>query len=343
MKDLPALRGRSREIEVLGRLLADPAAPPAILISGPTGVGTTRMALFAARMHLCQGSGSPGPCGDCAPCGKSLRIIHPDLHVYVPHGALGGGSHRAQEARYQDHRIEVLERMRAGGPAALRSGGTRYSMAAIRLMRREVMRPADHPGGPRSVVLDRADALRDAATQNAVLKLLEEPPSGMRILLTAGSGGELLDTVRSRLVEIRLPGLSDRDMAAVASDLDLDVPADEIGAYRGRPGSLVRLLDEEAAVERARAEGWLEMITGGDPGDLAELARSLSTADSDGQVERTLRQVADRVDHEHPDLAPYLIGPISRGLAALRRGGIAPLVLYTVTIQSRRALAKRPS
>ncbi|MCK9490365.1 MAG: hypothetical protein M0Q42_13420 [Xanthomonadales bacterium] len=54
-----------------------------------------------------------------------------------------------------------------------------------------------HTGGHRVIVIDPAEAMNSAA-QNALLKILEEPPPGVHLLLVSDAPARLLPTVRSR-------------------------------------------------------------------------------------------------------------------------------------------------
>jgi DNA polymerase-3 subunit delta' len=47
---------------------------------------------------------------------------------------------------------------------------------------------------------------------NALLKLLEEPPSGTRLILTSAEPGRLLPTIRSRTTQFHLPPLTQKEV-----------------------------------------------------------------------------------------------------------------------------------
>ena len=67
-------------------------------------------------------------------------------------------------------------------------------------------------GGRRVAIIDAADDLNTNAA-NALLKLLEEPPQGVTLLLVSHQPSRLLPTIRSRCRELRLAPLSAADMA----------------------------------------------------------------------------------------------------------------------------------
>ena len=67
---------------------------------------------------------------------------------------------------------------------------------------------ADGSRGWRVIVLPHAEKLTEQAA-NALLKTVEEPPEGALILVTARHPGNLLPTLRSRLVAVRVPGTAE--------------------------------------------------------------------------------------------------------------------------------------
>src|SRR5262249_28330682 len=64
----------------------------------------------------------------------------------------------------------------------------------------------------RVFVLDQADRMDEVAA-SAMLKILEEPPPGTLLVLTAVSYFELLSTIRSRALPLRLAPLSSAEVA----------------------------------------------------------------------------------------------------------------------------------
>jgi DNA polymerase-3 subunit delta' len=98
---------------------------------------------------------------------------------------------------------------------------------------------------------------------NAFLKLLEEPPADTTLLLTTSEPGALLPTIRSRVVSVRVPALTEGEMReilalpAFAAALDrADVPGGvdaRLAAAGGAPGRLLGSAMERDALETARA------------------------------------------------------------------------------------------
>ena len=138
----------------------------AYIISGPAGSGRHTLARLLAAAMLCTAQGER-PCGQCAPCLKVAKGIHPDLSV-----------------------VTGLEE------------GKPITVDQVRALRADAyIRPNE---GERKVyLLERADRMNSSA-QNAMLKLLEEGPRYAAFLLVADNPGGLLETVRSRCEELAL-------------------------------------------------------------------------------------------------------------------------------------------
>jgi DNA polymerase-3 subunit delta' len=156
--------GHERVKSILASALRHGRLPPALLLSGPEGVGKKALALVAARALLCEGA--PGDvCDECAACRRALRGLHPDLVVVEPEG----GSIKIDRVR----------------EAARQIGSRPFEARA------------------RAFVIDDAHLLTEQAA-NALLKSLEEPCPTSHVLLVSAAPQALLPTVRSRCQALRL-------------------------------------------------------------------------------------------------------------------------------------------
>jgi len=157
--------GHEWAVEHLARALRHRRTRHAYLITGPSRIGKTRLALaFAAALNC---TGENPPCGECRACKLTLKGVHPDVTI-VDSGQEGGTlkiddvrdlqqvlSLRPYEARY---RIAILQRFHEANPAAA----------------------------------------------NALLKTLEEPGPSSVLILTADNADALLPTIVSRCQPLHL-------------------------------------------------------------------------------------------------------------------------------------------
>lgn len=138
----------------------------AYIVTGSDEDGRFEAARTIAQAAVCEGA--QPPCGECRSCRKALRGIHPDITV---------------TGRVGDEKDIKIEPMRA-----------------LRLQAMVMPNDSD-----RSVFIIREADYMNAAAQNAMLKIFEEPPSHAVFVLTAENPEKLLATVRSRCELIMLP------------------------------------------------------------------------------------------------------------------------------------------
>ena len=175
------------------------------LIHGPEGVGQFELALAIAHHALCEttDAAGPRPCGLCAGCRLLAARQHPDLRVLLP-AALRAALAEADADGADD--TGDAGAGEGGGEASGRSTRARPSReirvdevrAAIEWTRTSASR-----GRGKLLLLHPAQAL-NAVAANALLKTLEEPPAGVRLLLTCADPQALLPTLRSRCQRIAL-------------------------------------------------------------------------------------------------------------------------------------------
>ena len=95
-------------------------------------------------------------------------------------------------------------------------------------------------GQRRAIIIDPADDMEKGAV-NALLKSLEEPPSGTFFLLVAHRPGRLLATVRSRCLTLNFAPLPDAEVDALlrreVPEADSAAHAAAVAAARGSPGA----------------------------------------------------------------------------------------------------------
>lgn len=170
-------------------------APHAVLLAGPPSVGKRSLALDLAAGLLCSGATDGArPCRECRSCRMVAHGNHPDLHVLEPEGPGG--------------------QVGIGGKDGKR--GVRDLVTELSLL------PVE--GVARVAIVRDAHRMNDDA-QSALLKTLEEPPSGTTLILVADDEERLLPTVRSRCARIRLGTVSVRDIETLLAGRDLaDAP-----------------------------------------------------------------------------------------------------------------------
>ena len=169
------------------------------LISGPQGSGKRTLAKLLAAAILCKGSNRP--CGTCPACRKALGAGHPDF-------------------------ITIDDPEKKTVPVDL----IRQARADIYIRPNE----ADH----KIYLFPRAQDM-GIPGQNALLKVLEEPPAyGVFILLT-DNPEKLLPTVRSRCTELALTALPPALLRRELADRFPNADSDAVSAAASRSGGFL--------------------------------------------------------------------------------------------------------
>jgi hypothetical protein len=173
--------------ELLKRTLDSQRVHSAYLLSG-SGDRPRESALTFARALVCQ-TEAPGtldkPCEECPSCRRSADLEPPEID--------GTGKAGPLYRHIGDHPdLLWVDRGQAG--TRVRIGQVRAIQSALRL--------GAHEGGRRVVVIADAEWLNVEA-QNALLRLLEEPPNQTSLILVTASAAALLATIRSRCQRVR--------------------------------------------------------------------------------------------------------------------------------------------
>ncbi|MGQ0484838.1 MAG: DNA polymerase III subunit delta' [Hyphomicrobiales bacterium] len=194
------------------------------LLTGPRGIGKATLAYRFAR-YLLQFPEANGRASlQVAPEVSTARQIaagaHPDLLVVE----------RAYDAKNKRVKSEIAvdDARLAGNFFALTAGA----------------------GGWRIAIVDTADDLNNESS-NALLKILEEPPSRSVFLLVSHRPGTLLRTIRSRCIRLDLAPLNLDDTMRVLHEVSETADEEQLRRAAelsgGSPGRALELLDSRGA------------------------------------------------------------------------------------------------
>lgn len=230
-----------RAQETLAAFVNGGRFPHALLLEGPEGSGRRTFAREIAAALFCRGEHKP--CGSCNQCRKVLERSHPDVEYY-------------------------------GGDGSRRS----FHIDTIRQLRQNAwLLPGEAPC--RVCVLCGAENMTDQA-QNALLKILEEPPEHTVFILTAENRAMLLPTILSRVQTIRLEPLTPAEILPVLRERCPDQPGEKLewaAETADTIGQALALLADESLQKHAQlAQRMLELLCNGSEYDLLTAVEPVS-------------------------------------------------------------------
>ena len=224
---IPPLVGHDRVRTGLARAIRAGRLPGSLLLHGPAGIGKQRVGIWLARRILCEAAGSATePCDACMSCRLVLRLEHPDFHWFFPLENVSGRGEKRADA-FEVARADALASRREFRWPTARGMVGLYLDQMLTLRQLASKKPA--MGRRKVFLLGDAERLvtQEASPEaaNALLKLLEEPPDDTTLVLTASDPGDLLPTIRSRLLPVRIDPLPEADVARWLVDhADVDGP-----------------------------------------------------------------------------------------------------------------------
>lgn len=209
--------------------------PHALIFSGLEGIGKTTMAFRLARFLLKHGkdevadSGLFG--GEALPQDITSLDVPADDPVFA-RVASGGHADLLHIARHYDDAKGKLDKA--------------LKVDALRKIE-PFLRKTSSEGGWRIVLIEDADTMNRSA-QNAILKILEEPPANVLIVLIAHRPGMLIPTIRSRARVIPFEPLSSEHMKDLLSRKGISLPVMDMEALsdisEGSIGQALQYADE---------------------------------------------------------------------------------------------------
>ncbi len=175
----------------------------AYIFYGAEGRGKEAFAFELAKALNCTAEGDK-PCGRCPSCVKINTLSHPDIKYIFPLSK--------QTSPEQQTEIIKTKAQNPYLPVEI-SGHKSISIEAIRTLKNEA-KYASFETGSRVFIINGAEYLSREAV-NSFLKLLEEPPENLYIILITDEMYSLLDTIRSRCQLVYFPEFNDYEIEQI--------------------------------------------------------------------------------------------------------------------------------
>lgn len=206
--------GHNEAKSYLTTALSQDVLPHAMLFYGPAGVGKLSMVYALAKYINCPNNG-PVAC-PCNVCRKIREEIFADILLIEPSGAAGQ---------------ITLNGWRPGKDDPDNLQYYRFLDA----------RPLE---GSRKILILRHAEKMNVALANYILKVMEEPPSYLTLILVSNRRTEIMPTIRSRCAPVNFSPLRENEMLKFAEAAGIQAGISEsaldglIKKAEGRPGLL---------------------------------------------------------------------------------------------------------
>ncbi len=227
--------GRAAALARAARAIRTGHPPQGWLLTGPPGIGMATLAFRIARFMLAYGATAQGA--------EDLSVPEREPNSLQ----LAAGAHPG---------LMVLKR-------GLNDAGKVMTVLSVDVVRKlqGFFGMTSGAGGWRVAIVDSADDMNDNAA-NAILKLLEEPPSRAMLILLSNVPGRLLPTIRSRCQRLALRPLDDATLDSELTALLPDMPAGERAALArlagGSIGAALQLAAGDAVALAREADRLLD-------------------------------------------------------------------------------------
>jgi DNA polymerase-3 subunit delta' len=219
LRSFAEFAGNGRVVEGLRAAVAAGKLPHSLIVVGPRGAGKYTLALLLTMALECErqpretsaeGRELAGFCGECRNCTRIAESAELEAKVEEAVAA----REEMRETDKKDTRVlvqthpDVLIVPPDPPQLLIKLGQVRTMIGRAQTLPSE---------GPAKVfVLTSAALMKEAA--NSLLKLLEEPPSYVHIVILAENLGELLPTIRSRCAVAHLGALPVEEIAGLLAE-----------------------------------------------------------------------------------------------------------------------------
>jgi DNA polymerase III subunit delta' len=284
--------GNPSTVESLRAAIAAGRLPHSMIVAGPRGAGKYTLALMLTMALDCEqqpreiapdGRSLASYCGVCRNCTRIAESA--DLETRVEEAVAAREDMR--ETDKKDTRVLVQTHpdvliLPPDPPQLL------IKLGQVRtLIGRSQRTPSEAPA--KVFVITSAAFMKEAA--NSLLKVLEEPPTYVHILILAENLGELLPTIRSRCAVVRLGALPAEEIEALLTRLRPESNKTERALLaRLSEGAVGRALGFNLAeYVAARADALVILRSAMQAGDHSALFRMTETyrAGAEGQAKTT--------------------------------------------------------
>ena len=243
--------GHQQKILQIRDMIKSQQFPNAVIFSGISGIGKRRVAEITAMALLCEND--EAPCGHCNSCHAFITESHPDYYYMEPD-------------RSKANPIIKIDQIRA-------------------LQKEVAMMPV--LSNRRIVIIDDAEFM-NTASQNCLLKTIEEPSGLSKFILITSNRSRLLMTLCSRCMIINFEKLSETEVKRGLENQDVE-NAEKIAIIsNGSLGQAITFAQNDGLQIREDSLTFLESLSKLTIEDIFNKGQTLSTLPKDNFKDWTI-------------------------------------------------------
>jgi len=254
--------GNAHVTESLERMIEQERIPQTLLFAGPEGIGKATLARRLAARLL----------------GGADKIEQDDLSLAHNTAIVAAREKWPAEKRNED---PLLFASHSDFVTFAPDGPLRQLSIPQMRQLKESAQFKPSRGSRRVFLIDHVDRAGEQAA-NSLLKILEEPPDHLILIMTAENAYDLLPTIRSRAAPIYFTPLSQDELRAFVEARNLDNPDRRIALSAGSPGVAISLDLEQYDRRRAAMVALLRVAAGAAPfGEWMKYSESIARGRSE--------------------------------------------------------------
>jgi len=270
--------GGVREIkEKLIRAVNAGKVAHAQMFAGPEGSANLALALAYATLVNCSNRQENDSCGECPSCHKMAKLIHPDVHFVYPVSPMKDVKEAISDSFIAEWRDFIIKNPYNGpNEWSMNFGGENKQLNISREESRSILRKLSLKSyeGEYKVMIIWLPEYLHAASANALLKILEEPPEMTLFLLVTNDYEQIINTILSRVQMLKVRPFSHEEVATYLRERYevIDSRASQIaGISGGDMNHAVRLLEDSDEDMHEMFHNWMRTCYSNKTDEMVEL------------------------------------------------------------------------
>jgi len=221
------------------------------LFSGPLGSGNLALALAYSSYINCENPTADDSCGSCPSCTKIDKLVHPDLHFVIPVSPTQKwkGKDVISDNFLPEWRALILKNPYVTVNDWVNHYGAEDKQVNIsKEESRQIIQKLSLKAfeARHKIMLIWLPEFMHPASANAILKILEEPPSATIFLLVTCDYGRLLTTITSRTQLVNIRPFRNDEIFGYLNDIDDAIAGQIANLSEGNLSQAINLSQQES-------------------------------------------------------------------------------------------------